>query len=224
MMDSSGIWNGQDPTLSVPPEDDFQFLDLGVGNLNDALQFEFQDFHRQQGQDTTMQEHITTMTTAPSYPTVPEAIMNDHALNNDSLGELDAQIQYLQHQRYQQQQRQFHEQQRNYYVQNRVIPPTPNSIEMQGASSQFYPRSDPQQQAMYEGYRMQMKEQEVSMLLPHKIRITHADVDGLHSSSFTRRDTYRVTFRYSRIYGAWRIFQPFELPSSACTKRAVYDI
>jgi hypothetical protein len=83
--------------------------------------------------------------------------------SNESLSELDAQIQYLQHQRHQQQQRHIQEQQRNYYAQNRIIPPTPNSIEMHGNNSQFYSQSDTQQQqAIYDRFRMQVKEQEVS--------------------------------------------------------------
>lgn len=156
------MWNGQDPTLSVPSQDEFQFLDMGINNLNDALQFEYQDFNQPQGQDTTMQEHIPSMTTASSHPSISAAPLNGHASHNDSLVELDAQIQYLQHQRHQQQQRQMHEQQQNYYAQNRMIPPTPNSIEMHGSTPQFYPQSDPQQQAIYERFRMQVKEQEMA--------------------------------------------------------------
>jgi len=160
-MDSSAAWNNQDPTLSVPSQDDFQFLDMGMNSLSDSLQFDFQDFSHQQGQDTTMQEHMPSMTTATSHPTISGPPVNGHGSNSESLVDLDAQIQYLQHQRHQQQQRQIQEQQ-NYYTQNRMIPPTPNSIEMHGANHQFYPQSDPQQQAMYERFRMQVKEQEVS--------------------------------------------------------------
>lgn len=165
MMDSSAAWNNQDPTLSVPSQDDFQqFLDMGINNLGDTLQFDFQEFNQQHGQDTTMQEHMPSMTTSSNHATIPGTPINGHSSNSDSLVELDAQIQYLQHQRHQQQQRQIHEQQRNFYTQSRMIPPTPNSVEMHGATSQFYPQSDPQQQAMYERFRMQVKEQDVSAL------------------------------------------------------------
>lgn len=160
-MDSSNMWASQDPTLSVPSQDDFQFLDMGLSNLGDSLQYDFQDYG-QQNQDTTMQEQMPSMTTASNHATIPRVPVNRHSSNNESLVELDAQIQYLQHQRLQQQQRQMQEQQRNFYSQNRMIPPTPNSIEMHGATSQFYSQSDPQQQAIYERYRMQAKEQEVS--------------------------------------------------------------
>lgn len=184
-MDSSAVWSGQDPTLSIASQDDFQqFLDM---NLGESLQFDFQDFDPQQpqtsqlihqedgegmgtrmengrilaGQDTTMQEHMPAMTTATAHPTMHTATLaHAHSLN-DNLADLDAQIQYLQHQRQQQQQRQIQEQQRNFYTQDRMIPPTPNSIEMHGNDTQFYPRSDSQQQAIYESYRMQIKDQEV---------------------------------------------------------------
>ncbi|KAH6671394.1 helix-loop-helix DNA-binding domain-containing protein [Halenospora varia] len=191
MMDSSGVWDNQDPTLSVPSQDDFdQFLDMGT------LQFDFQDFNAQQvqqaaqlmqqndpssmdqsgmdnggvmGHDTTMQEHMPSMTTAASHPSILGAPISHEHSSSESLVELDAQIQYLQQQRnqkqqqhqQQQQQRQMQEQQRNYYAQARMIPPTPNSMELHGAS-QFYTQSDPQQQAMFERYRMQMKDQEMA--------------------------------------------------------------
>jgi hypothetical protein len=189
MMDSSAVWNNQDPTLSGPSHDDFQqFLDMGINNLGDGLQFDFQDFNPQQGdgtqlmhqnggegmdtrmdsgrgtpgQDTTMQEHIPAMTTASRHTSLHGTpIVHSHP-SSESLVELDAQIQYLQQQRHQQQQRQMQEQQRNYYAQRR-IPPTPNSIEMHGSSSQFYPQSDSQEQAMYERFRMRAREQDVSL-------------------------------------------------------------
>lgn len=155
------MWNSQDPTLSAPSQDDFQFLDLGlVNNLGDSLQYDFRDYN-QHGQDTTMQEQMASMTTASNHPPILGPPINGHNNNAESLVELDAQIQYLQQQRLQQQQRQMHEQQRNYFSQSGMIPPTPNSIEMHGAT-QFYPHSDPQHLAMYERYRMQAKEQEVS--------------------------------------------------------------
>ena len=180
-MDSSAVWNGQDPTLSGP--DDFhQFLDM---NLGDGLQFDFQDFQQPQdtqmmqddgnrmdmgmsnvvmGPDTSMQEAMPSVTSTSTYST--KAIIAHGHPSNDSLVELDAQIQFLQHQRHQQQQRQIQEQQRNYYAQNNMIPQTPNSVELHaGAAAQYYRQSNPQQQqqTMFDHYRMQAKEQDVSM-------------------------------------------------------------
>jgi hypothetical protein len=182
MMDQSTVWNGQDPTLSVPSQDDFQqFLDM---NLGESLNFDFQDFDQQQAQTTqmmegadgmdtrmdngrmqdpamTMQEHIPAVTTATTHPTMHASALAHGHPSNENLADLDAQIQYLQHQRHQQQQRQIQEQQRNFYANNRIIPPTPNSTEMVGNNGQFFSPSDPQQQAIYERYRMQVKDQEV---------------------------------------------------------------
>lgn len=173
-MDQSQVWNGQDPTLSG--QDDFQqFLDM---NLGENLQFDFQDFQHpteshliqsgngegldtsmgnvQQiiGHDTSMQEAMAAMTTTASFP---NKIAHGHPTEN-SLVELDAQIQYLQQQRQQQQQRQLQDQQRNYYAQQRMIPPTPNSVEMHGANFQAYGQPGSQQQVMFDGYQMQRKE------------------------------------------------------------------
>lgn len=177
-MDASVVWNGQDPTLSVPSQDDFQqFLDMEINNLSD---FDFHDFNPEQGlhdegsamdtgmghgrgamvHDTTMQEHLPAMTISASQPAAHGPALTHVRSSNESITDLDAQIQYLQHQRQQQQQRQIQEQQRNYYVQNQMVPPTPNSVELHG-NAHYYPPSDPQQQAMYERFQRQMKEQEV---------------------------------------------------------------
>ena len=184
-MDSSAVWNQQDPTLSVPSQDDFQqFLDMGMNNLGDALQFDFPDFnnaqpqaaqlmHRSDGEtgmeenqpvrpDTTMQEAVPAITTATSHPGIHRTAISHAHRSNESLADIDAQIHYLHQQRAQQEQRQLQEQQRNYYAQNRMIPPTPNSMEMRG-SGHFYSQSDPQQQAMYERFQMHVKEQEVCL-------------------------------------------------------------
>ncbi|KAG0650992.1 Phosphorus acquisition-controlling [Hyphodiscus hymeniophilus] len=164
-MDSSGGWNGHDAS-------DFGgFLDLEINNLG----FDFQDFNSQQNQagqmmhqsegdsmDTTMQEHMPSMTSSTSHPTIAAAPIAHTHHSSDSLVELDAQIQALQYQRQQQHARQMQELQRSFYAQSRMIPPTPNSVEMHGGSAQFYPQSDPQQQAMYERFRMQVKEQEMA--------------------------------------------------------------
>jgi hypothetical protein len=176
-----------DPTLSAPSHDDFQqFLDMGMNNLGDSLHFDVPDFNNQQAQgarlmqqeggermesrmdgahgamshDTPMQEHLPAMTTPGSHPTIPGPTSNGQS-SSGSIVEIDAQIQYLQQQR---QQRQMQEQQK-YYARNGMIPPTPNSIELHGNNGQFYPQSDPQQQAMYERFRMQAKDQEVRALV-----------------------------------------------------------
>lgn len=214
-MDSSSAWNNLDPTLSVSSHDDFQqFLDMGINNLGDSLQFDFPDFHSQHGQagqlmqqderermesrmegshgqmghDTTMQEHIPAMTSTASHPSIPGPTSNGRP-SSGSIGEIDAQIQYLQQQR---QQRQMQEQQK-YYARNGMIPPTPNSVEMHGNNGQFYAPSDAQQQAMYERFQMQVKDQEVSLILKiHPAMPLTRNIDGIHTTCLTCRHTSRT--------------------------------
>ena len=173
-MDQSQVWNGQDSTLSG--QDDFQqFLDM---NLGENLQFDFQDFQTQQdaqmlqggnvdamdtsmgnvqqiiAHDTSMQEAMAAITATANFP---NKVAHAHPVEN-SIVELDAQIQYLQQQRQQQQQRQIQDQQRNFYAQQRMIPPTPNSVEMHGANFPAYGQAGSQQQMMFDGYQMPRKE------------------------------------------------------------------
>lgn len=193
-MNTSTGWEGQDPTLSVAQDDFQQFLDMGINGLGDGLQFDFQDFNQHGaqimiptvsdamdtamengnqglGQDTTMQEHMPAMTIASNHPSVHGPTLIQPHATNERLSELDAQIQYLQHQRHEQQQRQLQEQQRNYYAHSRMIPPTPNSVEMHGGGAHYYAHTDPQQQAMYARYQMQVKEHEVR--IPHRTRLSY---------------------------------------------------
>ncbi|KIH86973.1 hlh transcription factor [Sporothrix brasiliensis 5110] len=99
----------------------------------------------------------------------------------DAISEIDAQIQYLQQQRMQQQQRQVEEQNIAFFQrQNHIVPPTPQSLELQ-AGNQFFHSPDPrnqqhqqqqqqqqhpsqqsQQQAMYERYQHYKEQQDMS--------------------------------------------------------------
>lgn len=185
-MDTSGVWNPQDPTLSVSSQDDFQqFLDLNMHNMADTLQYDF-DFNQQQSQNQqmihqdgmgsmnagmagnhqmghngTMHEHMPPMTTTSSHPALlGTQIVHPH-ISTESLTDLDAQIQYLQQQKREQQIRQLQDQQRNFYAQNRIIPPTPNSMEIHGANQHFYTQAE-QPPSVYEPFRL--TEQEVSVV------------------------------------------------------------
>lgn len=193
-MDSSTHWDGHDPTLSSASQDDFQqFLDLSISGMGDDVGFNFQDFAPpQHGQimrerdadsmDTTMsndnslmglqkhammQEHMP-MAKTPGHSTIGNAPIANHAVDSpdNSLMQIDAQIQYLQLQRQQQQQRIAQEQHQNYFVQqNRIVPPTPNSIEMHSGERQYYGH-DQQQRTMYDTYQMRLREQEVRIWNP----------------------------------------------------------
>ncbi|KFY69069.1 hypothetical protein V498_10524, partial [Pseudogymnoascus sp. VKM F-4517 (FW-2822)] len=114
-----------------------------------------------------MQNHmpITTSGAGMSSMTQPSPVITQNPAGDNSLVEIDAQIQYLQLQRQQQQQRIVQEQHQNYYVphNNRVVPPTPTSIEMHSGERQLYQQQhDPQQQAMFDSYQMRLREQELA--------------------------------------------------------------
>ncbi len=91
----------------------------------------------------------------------------------DAISEIDAQIQYLQQQRIQQQQRQIEEQSLAFFTrQSQIAPPTPQSLELQ-AGTQFFASPDPRgqhhaqhpsqktQQAMNERFQHFKEQQDV---------------------------------------------------------------
>ncbi|KAI1142658.1 helix-loop-helix DNA-binding domain-containing protein [Hypoxylon sp. FL0543] len=194
MMDPSA-WNGQDQT----GEDDLQqFLEMGgMSNFGDGLHFDFQDFHSTNGSsimhqahgdtmDTLMtdsnvptiitrndmgqQSQISPMTSAPSHPGISTQMMPPHHTSSDAISEIDAQIEFLQQQRLQQQrrqlaeqQRQFHEQKAAFYAQQRnMVPPTPQSLEIQAANQFFAQQDQAHSSGMFDGYQ-HLKDQQDQM-------------------------------------------------------------
>lgn len=190
-MDSAA-WNNRDHGMHHGPDDDFQqFLDMNnIGNLGDGLQFDF-DYQNQNNvhlmqvtqRDPTdtpmsgtdgsvlmaaaMHSQMPTMTTAPAHPSTPATMMAPNA-PNDAISDIDAQIQFLQQQKLQEQQRQLEHRQAAFFAQqqSRMVPPTPQSLEIQaGNQQQFYARPEhtPQQhQDLYDGYRRLKEQQDVS--------------------------------------------------------------
>ena len=190
-MMGSTSWSGQDPGISHAADDDFQqFLDMnGMGNLAEGLQFDFADFQnagaghiipqqpREQldtpmsgtetpgissTQDGSLHGPMNAVSTAVSHPTIPAAMIPP-ATPSEAINEIDAQIQYLQQQRMQQQRRQLEEQQAAYFVrQSRMVPPTPQSLEIQ-AGSQFYSTAEQQsqQQVIFERFQRLKEQQDV---------------------------------------------------------------
>ncbi|ORY65809.1 uncharacterized protein BCR38DRAFT_483489 [Pseudomassariella vexata] len=170
MMDPN-TWNGQDDTLPSAAEDDFQqFLDMGgMSNLGDGLQFDFPDFNAANGGPTLHPSagHRDDLDTPMSGTNAPTIVSGNHlgiqnqmtpissgtvvpALHThaDAILEIDAQIQFLQHQRLQQQHRQLEEQQRRFeeqqaaffaQQQRNMVPPTPQSLKLQAASHYYTP-------------------------------------------------------------------------------------
>lgn len=191
MMESAG-WNDQGHPMHPSADDDFQqFLNMnGMDSLSEGLQFDFGDFqhpnggsmmqvaHREtldtpmSGTDgsvllsTAMHNQMHPMTTAPSNPAIPSNMMSTSASVN-AISDIDAQIQFLQQQKLQQQQRQLEEQQAAFFAQqqSRMVPPTPQSLEIQAGNHQFYTTQPDraaqqhQHQDMFERFQ-RMKEQQ----------------------------------------------------------------
>ncbi|KAI1341464.1 helix-loop-helix DNA-binding domain-containing protein [Xylariaceae sp. FL0016] len=123
-----------------------------------------------------MANQVSPMTSAPSHHTMPSHSMPPQHIPNDAISEIDAQIHFLQHQKLQQQQRQLDEQQRRlqeqqaaFYgrppQQRSIVPPTPQSLEMQ-AANQFYASHDhPHSAGMFDGYQ-QLKDQQDMAFTP----------------------------------------------------------
>lgn len=172
-----------------------QFLDMsGMGNMGDNMQFDFQGFQdgssqqiisqnqpRQQGDtimgnsdssnmvprsDGLLQNHTPAMSAGtPNHPPMSGSHMLATSAPTDTISNIDAQIQYLQQQKFHQQQRQMHEQQAAFFTNhNHSVPPTPQSLEMPPGSGQFYSQAEqiPQRMAYERGYHHRSEQQDVS--------------------------------------------------------------
>ncbi|KAK5624468.1 hypothetical protein RRF57_000184 [Xylaria bambusicola] len=207
-MTNSAAWNGQDQNMPSTSDDDFQqFFDIGMSNMGDSMPFDFQSFNSQNGPSMIHQGHrepVDTpmsdvnvapivaqsntgpqnqgppMTSAPGHSSILSQIIPHQQTPNDAISEIDAQIQFLQHQRLQQQQRQLEEQQRRLqeqqaalYAQQQqqrnMVPPTPQSLEMQ-ATGQFYSSQDQgHSSGMFDGYQQIKEQQDVCLFLPNAV-------------------------------------------------------
>lgn len=160
----------------------------GIEDLSEGLQFDFGDFQHQNGGhmmqlthrealdtpmsgtdgplllSTAMHDQMHPMTTAPSNTTMPSTMMPSPT-PGDALSDIDAQIQYLQQQKMQHHQHQMEDQHVAFFAQQQahMVPPTPQSLEIQPGNLQFYtqqPDQTPhQQQDLYEHFQ-RMKEQQ----------------------------------------------------------------
>ncbi|KAK4143264.1 helix-loop-helix DNA-binding domain-containing protein [Dichotomopilus funicola] len=175
-MDSSN-WAVAEHPVHPAPEDDFQqFLDMnGMGNLADGMNYGFQDFQSspapqllqpREQMDIPMsgteapillspavpamqQRHMPSITSSAPYQTTPTTMMPPPSPNEAIVDTIDAQIQFLQQQKMRHQQRHIEEQQVAFFTrqQNRMVPPTPQSLELQAGTNHYYPQSSaPEQQ------------------------------------------------------------------------------
>lgn len=117
--------------------------------------------------DGLLQNHTPAMSTSVSHPSVAAHMLATSA--PDSISTIDAQIHYLQQQKFHQQQRQLHEQQATFYgPHGHSVPPTPQSLEMPPGSGQFYSQAEqmPQRTAYDRSYHQRVAEQDVCGCLP----------------------------------------------------------
>ncbi|KAI1083344.1 helix-loop-helix DNA-binding domain-containing protein [Whalleya microplaca] len=222
MMDP-GAWNGRDQTVSSNEEDEFHFIDMGMSNMGDALPFDFQGFNptnptsmmHQAHHDTIdtpmtnsnipplsatadmgSQNQLSSMTTAPSHPTIPSHMMPSHHTPNDavSLSDLDAQIEFLQQQRLHQQHRQLEENHRRFQFfsqqQGNIVPPTPQSIEMQAANQFFAQHNQAHSSGMFESYEPLKEQQEMAFTPLVSPAVTPLDSHFSADSQFTVPGAY----------------------------------
>ncbi|KAH6689092.1 phosphorus acquisition-controlling protein [Plectosphaerella plurivora] len=116
------------------------------------------------------QQHIA-MSSAASHPSIPAHQIIQMPPPQDTISDIDAQIQFLQQQRLQHQQRQLQEQQVHaqqqaaFYARQNQVPPTPQSLEMPPNSGQFYSQ-DQRQQNVFDSRYQRMKEQQDMAFTP----------------------------------------------------------
>jgi hypothetical protein len=115
------------------------------------------------------------MTSGPSHAavaamvTLPAAMVplptTSHAppTPSEAINDIDAKIVFLQQQRIQQQQRQLEEQQAAFFAQrSRMVPPTPQSLDIQAGTRYFVQPDQTPQQGIYERYQRIGDQQDVS--------------------------------------------------------------
>lgn len=185
MMESAG-WNDQAHGTHTGVDDDLhQFLNMNsMEHLSEGLQFDYAGFQTQNGEQmmqvahretldtpmsgtdgslllsTAMHSQLHPMTTTPSNPAIPSNMMPPPS-PGDVISDIDAQIQYLQQQKLHQQQQHMEEQHMAFFAQQQahMVPPTPQSLELQPGNHQFYNHTPHQHQDMYERFQ-RMKEQQ----------------------------------------------------------------
>lgn len=168
--------------------------------------------------DGLLQNHTPAMSTSVSHPSIAAHMLATSG-PPDSITNIDAQIQYLQQQKFHQQQRQLQEQQATFYSSHHhSVPPTPQSLEMPPGSGQFYsqPEQVPQRGAYDRSYHQRLAEQQdvrspsfpyfvhefvwlVEACIHLVINITDPmTTDGIHTSRFSCRHSSRPSLQHGK--------------------------
>ncbi|KAH6610527.1 phosphorus acquisition-controlling [Trichoderma cornu-damae] len=213
-MMSSTPWNAQDQTMAVASEDDFQqFLD--ISGMADGMHFDFPGFP-DDGSHSIMAQPRQTADAIMSDPDAssmiprsngllqshtpvmaPHAAMPSHMMaasaSREAISNIDAQIQYLQQQKFQQQQRQLQEQQATFFANHgHSVPPTPQSLEMTPGSGQFYSQAEqmPSRGAYDRSYHQRMAEQDMAFTPLVSPAVTPLDPHFSMENAFTVPGAY----------------------------------
>lgn len=126
------------------------------------------------GTNIGLPHQMPPLTSGTTMPTIPSHMMPPQRANTrDAISDLDAQIHFLQRQKLEQQQRQLEEQQQRFAEQQAaffaqqqgMVPPTPQSLEMQAANQYYTAQGDQtphHSQGMFDRYRLK-EHQDVRM-------------------------------------------------------------
>lgn len=140
--------------------------------------------------DGLLQNHTPAMS-AVSHPSITAHILATSA--PDSISNIDAQIHYLQQQKFHQQQRQLHEQHATFYgPHGHSVPPTPQSLEMPPGSGQFYSQAEqmPQRTAYDRSYHQRVAEQDMAFTPLVSPAVTPLDPHFNMDSAFSVPNSY----------------------------------
>lgn len=211
---SSAAWNPQDQAMAAASEDDFQqFLDIsGMANMGDGMQFDFQGFqddgsHSIMAQPRQATDAIMGDTDPSAMIARSDGLLQNHtpamaplsshmmaaSASHEAISNIDAQIQYLQQQKFQQQQRQLQEQQATFFAnQGHSVPPTPQSLEMTPGSGQFYSQAEqiPSRSAYDRSYHQRLAEQDMAFTPLVSPAVTPLDPHFNMDNAFTVPGAY----------------------------------
>ncbi|KAM7222237.1 Helix-loop-helix DNA-binding domain containing protein [Rhypophila decipiens] len=233
-MDSSA-WAVTDHAMHPPTEDEFQqFLDMNnISAMGDGINYDFNEFHHSTANqqldtpmsgtdapmllsrvDPALQQQMPPITTTSPYQAIPTTMMSATTMippptpTEAIVDSIDAQIQFLQRQKLEHQQRQLDEQRAAFfaYQQNHMVPPTPQSLEIQAANAHFY--SGPHQP---EHHDQQQRQQAVEYRYPRLKDRQDMSFTPLVSPAVTPLETHFPVDTQFTVPGAY--FSPLTSPA-----------
>ncbi|KAL2132292.1 hypothetical protein VTI74DRAFT_3979 [Chaetomium olivicolor] len=242
-MDSSSWAVGDHSARPPAEDDFHQFLDMNdMGNLADSINYNFQDFQSSAGTQLLqphardqldipmtgtdapillspavhpMQHQMPAITSAAPFQTIPATMMPPPTPSEAIVDSIDAQIQFLQQQKLRHQQRQIEEQQVAFFTrqQTRMVPPTPQSLELQPGASQFYAQSSASEQQQQQQQRQQQQQQQPPIEYRYQRLKDQADMSftPLVSPAVTPLDTHFSVDSQFAVSGAY--FSPLTSPA-----------